>query len=78
MMIAVTFALPSSRSEAQHRSLGIFAIALSRRPIVRPGRSATSTQFPLEKLNELLTQRAPESGFNPGRRESGGAVRGNI
>src|SRR5690349_23279329 len=31
---------------------------LSRMPTVSPGSSATSTQLPLEKLKELLTQRA--------------------
>src|SRR6202012_4144927 len=37
---------------------------LSRRPTVWPGRLATSTQLPLEKLNELLTQRGLESGVS--------------
>jgi hypothetical protein len=53
--------LPLVRREAQYRARGSL---LSRRPMVRPGRSATSTQLPLEKLSELLTQLGPESGVS--------------
>ena len=43
-----------------------WASRLLRTPISPSGRLATSTQLPLEKLNELLTQLEPESGFSAG------------
>jgi hypothetical protein len=46
-------------SPAVKRSTGPSGSLLSRRPTTRP-RPATSTQLPLEKLYELLTQRGPD------------------
>src|SRR5450755_2681886 len=51
-------------SSGVNRSTGPSGSLLLRRPIVRPGRLATSTQLPLEKLRELLTQLGPESGLS--------------
>src|SRR5580692_7355131 len=48
------------------RSTAPWASRLLRTPISPSGRLATSTQLPLEKLNELLTQYEPESGFSAG------------
>jgi hypothetical protein len=47
-----------------NRSTGPSGSRLLRRPIVQPDRLATSTQLPLEKLRELLTQLGPESGLS--------------
>ena len=51
-------------SSGVNRSTGPSGSRLLRRPIVQPGRLATSTQLPLEKLRELLTQLGPESGLS--------------
>src|SRR5271156_4134912 len=48
------------------RSTAPWASRLLRTPISPSGRLATSTQLPLEKLNELFTQKEPESGFSAG------------
>src|SRR5215467_8326882 len=45
-----------------NRRTGPSASLLLRTPIAPPGRSATSTQLPLAKLRELLTQLEPEPG----------------
>ena len=52
----------ASHSSGVNRRTGPSGSLLLRRPIVLPGRLATSTQLPLEKLSELLTQKGPEPG----------------
>jgi hypothetical protein len=45
--------MPFAGGEPEHRALGVLAVADAD---PAPGRLATSTQLPLEKLRELLTQ----------------------